>query len=147
MLGGALGLVRVTNPCLLGMCPGMQLSTNDVNIINDDAQVVKISNPGSADLQWQAAQLNNFSWLTLSPAGGIVAPGKITSFTITAPTAGFQKGQYIDMVRVTGQGVAAQGVQVTLSVQKSLKQITVTSTGPTFLYYFRQVRPSSHITS
>jgi serine/threonine protein kinase len=143
VLGGALGLMRVTNPCLLGMCPGMQLSTNDVNIINDDAQVVKITNPGSADLQWQAAQLNNFSWLTLSPLGGIVAPGKITSFTITTHTAGLQNGQYIDIVRVTGQGVAAQDVQVTLSVQKGLSQVTVTSTGLTFLYDYGKLRPSS----
>src|SRR5256884_3549261 len=36
VLGGALGLMRVTNPCLLDKCPGMQLSTNYVNIINDD---------------------------------------------------------------------------------------------------------------
>src|SRR6266699_50785 len=78
VLGGALGLMRVTNPCLLDKCPGMQLSTNYVNIINDDAQVVKITNPGSADLQWRAAPLNNFSLLTLSPVGGIVAPCKIT---------------------------------------------------------------------
>jgi serine/threonine protein kinase len=141
--GGALGLMRVTNPCLLGICPGMQLSTNDVNIINDDAQVVKITNPGSADLQWQAAQLNNFSWLTLSRMGGIVAPGKITSFTMTTHTAGLQNGQYIDIVRVTGQGVAAQDVQVTLSVQKGLSQVTVTSTGLTFLYEYGKLRPSS----
>jgi serine/threonine protein kinase len=143
VLGGALGLMRVTNPCLLGMCPGMQLSTNDVNIINDDAQVVKITNPGSADLQWRAAQLNNFSWLTLSPMGGIVAPGKITSFTITTHTADLQNGQYINIVRVTGQGVAAQDVQVTLSVQKGLSQVTVTSTGLTFLYEYGKLRPSS----
>jgi len=143
VLGGALGLMRVTNPCLLGMCPGMQLSTNDVNIINDDAQVVKITNPGSADLQWQTAQLNNSSWLTLSPVGGILAPGKMTSFTMTTHTAGLQNGQYIDIVRVTGQGVAAQDVQVTLSVQKGLSQVTVTSTGLTFLSEYGKLLPSS----
>jgi hypothetical protein len=141
--GGTLGFMRVTNPCLLGMCPGMQLSTNDVNIINDNAQVVKITNPGSTDLQWQAAQLNNFSWLTLSPMGGVLAPGKISSFTMTTHTAGLQNGQYIEIVRVTGQGVAAQNVQVTLSVQKGLSQVTVTSTGLTFLYEHGKLRPSS----
>ncbi|HEX6484284.1 MAG TPA: serine/threonine-protein kinase [Ktedonobacteraceae bacterium] len=143
VLGGFLGFMRVTNPCLLGICPGMQLSTNDVNIINDAAHVVKITNPGSADLQWQAAQLNNFSWLTLSGVGGMVTPGNITSFTMTTHTAGLQNGQYIDIVRVTGQGVAAQDVQVTLSVQKGLSQVTVTSTGLTFLNEYGKLRPSS----
>jgi serine/threonine protein kinase len=143
VLGGTPGLMRVTNPCLLGMCPGMQLSTNDVNIINDAAQVVKITNPGSADLQWQAAQLNNFPWLRLSRVGGTLAPHKITSFTMTTHTAGLQNGQYIDIVRVTGQGVAAWDVQVTLSVQKGLSQVTVTSTGLTFLYEYGKLRPSS----
>jgi hypothetical protein len=143
VLGCVLGFMRVTNPCLLGMCPGMQLSTNDVNIINNDAQVVKITNPGSADLQWQAAQLNNLSWLTLSRVGGRLAPRKITSFTMTTHTSGLQNGQYIDIVRVTGQGVAAQDVQVTLSVQKGLSQVSVTSTGLTFLYEYGKLRPSS----
>src|SRR6266446_5415364 len=141
--GSVLGLGRVTNPCLLGVCPGIQLSTNDVNIINDDAQVVEITNTGSADLRWQVAQPNNFLWLTLSPAGGILAPGKITSFTITTHTAGLQNGQYIEIVRVTGQGVAAQNVQVTLSVQRGLSQVTVMSTGLKFLYEQGKLQPSS----
>src|SRR5258707_3342279 len=85
--GSVLGLGRVTNPCLLGVCPGIQLSTNDVNIINDDAQVVEITNTGSADLRWQVAQPNNFLWLTLSPAGGKLTPGKKNSFPITTHKA------------------------------------------------------------
>jgi serine/threonine protein kinase len=141
--GGALGFVRVTNPCLVGVCPGMQLSTNDVNMLNDAAQVVHITNTGSADLRWQVAQPNNFFWLTFSPGGGRVAPGAITSFTITTHTAALQNGQYIAMVRVTGQGVAAQEVQVTLSVQRGLSQVTVASTGLNFLYDQGKLQPSS----
>jgi hypothetical protein len=75
--------------------------------------------------------------------GGTLAPRKITSFAMTTHTAGLQNGQYIDIVRVTGQGVAAQDVQVTLSVQKGLSQVTVTSTGLTFLSQHGKLRPSS----
>jgi len=62
---------------------------------------------------------------------------------MTTHTSGLQNGQYIDIVRVTGQGVAAQDVQVTLSVQKGLSQVTVMSTGRTFLYDYGELRPSS----
>src|SRR5579884_2242998 len=145
LLGSALGCMRVTNPCFLGICPAMRLSNNEVNIINDATQVVKISNPGSANLQWQATQLNNFSWLAVSPVRGIVAPDKTGSFTLTTHTAGLQNGQYIDIVRVTGRNVAAQDVQVILSVQNGLSQVAVTSTGLRFLCEQGSLRPSSQI--
>jgi Protein kinase domain/Viral BACON domain/MSP (Major sperm protein) domain len=141
--GGALGFVWGTTPCLVGVCPGMQVSTTDVNMLNDDTQVVHLTNTGSADLRWQVVQPNTFVWLTVSPGGGRVAPGASTSFTMTTHTAALQNGQYIAMVRVTGQGVAAQEVQVTLSVQRGLSQVTVASTGLSFLYDQGQLQPAS----
>src|SRR2546430_3916624 len=45
---------------------------------------------------------------------------KITSFTVTTHTAGLQNGQYIDIVRVTGQGVRSEEHTSELQSQSNL---------------------------
>src|SRR5258708_32893508 len=44
--GDGLGIVPFTNPCILGICPGMTLSTAEVDFVNNASQQVKISNTG-----------------------------------------------------------------------------------------------------
>ena len=71
LLSGAIvGAMRITNPCLLGTCPVLKLSTSEVDFVNNDLQAVKISNSGTEDLHWSAAAQGSASWLSLAPAMG-----------------------------------------------------------------------------
>ncbi|HZU70545.1 MAG TPA: kelch repeat-containing protein [Ktedonobacteraceae bacterium] len=145
LLGGAaLGLVRVSQPCLLGVCPVMQLSTHEVNLVNDGSQPVRISNTGSSDLRWQASIVNsqNLAWLALSVSMGTLAPGKTAGFTIKAGTASLADGAYAAVVEVSGQNVAAQDIYVTVSVQKGLDAVSVENSGTQFLYTQGKLQPA-----
>src|SRR5207248_7125644 len=101
--GGTLELIRMIQPCLLGVCPNMQLSTHEVNLVNDGSQLVRISDTGSSDLHWQALVLNSKSipWLTLSSSQGALAPGKTTAFTIKANTTNLSDGERSAIVEIS----------------------------------------------
>ena len=74
--GTILGALRITNPCLLGSCPAMKLSTSEVDFVNNDSQPVTISNSGTADLHWSASNQGSASWLSLVPSTGTLPPSK-----------------------------------------------------------------------
>src|SRR5207248_1812637 len=116
--GGTFGAVRVLYPCLMGICPGMKISTNEVDIINSDSQAVKISNPGATDLHWSIQ--GSASWLSYSPTSGILPPGKTTTFTITTRANNLPSGTNTVLLQVVGQDVSPQNIRVTLSVQTGL---------------------------
>jgi serine/threonine protein kinase len=143
--GGALGLVRVSQPCLLGACPVMQLSTHEVNLGNDGSQQVRISNTGSSDLHWQASIVNsqNIAWLALSASMGTLAPGKKAELTIKADTASLADGAYAVVVEISGQNVATQDIYVTVSVQKGLNAVSVENSGTQFLYSQGKLQPAA----
>ncbi|HJT56081.1 MAG TPA: kelch repeat-containing protein [Ktedonobacteraceae bacterium] len=142
---GALGLVRVFQPCLLGVCPIMQISTHEVNLANDGSQLVRISDTGSSDLHWRASVVNSQSipWLTLSAPMGMLAPGKTAEFTIKANTAGLSDGGYSAVVGISGQNVASQDIYVTVNVQKGLDAVSVENSGTQFLYDQGKLQPAT----
>ncbi len=45
--GTIFGALRITNPCLLGVCPAMKLNTSEVDFVNNNSQAVEISNSGT----------------------------------------------------------------------------------------------------
>jgi hypothetical protein len=142
---GTLGLIRMIQPCLLGVCPNMQLSTHEVNLVNDGSQLVRISDTGSSDLHWQALVLNSKSipWLTLSSPQGALAPGKTTAFTIKANTTNLSDGERSAIVEISGQNVASQDIYVNVSVQKGLDAVSVENSGTQFLYDQGKLQPTT----
>src|SRR5258708_3273580 len=143
--GGTLGLIRMIQPCLLGVCPSMQLSTNEINLVNDGSQLVRISDTGSSDLHWQASVLNSKSilWLTLSSSQGALASGKTTAFTIKANTADLSDGTHSAIVEISGQNVASQDIYVNVNVQKGLDAVSVENSGTQFLYDQGKLQPTT----
>src|SRR2546421_2359054 len=142
---GTLGLIRMIQPCLLGVCPNMQLCTHEVNLVNDGSQLVRISDTGSSDLHWQALELNSKSipWLTLSSSQGALAPGKTTAFTIKANTTNLSDGERSAIVEISGQNVASQDIYVNVSVQKGLDAVSVENSGTQFLYDQGKLQPTT----
>jgi serine/threonine protein kinase len=142
---GTLGLIRMIQPCLLGVCPNMQLSTHEVNLVNDGSQLVRISDTGSSDLHWQALVLNSKSipWLTLSSPQGALAPGKTTAFTIKANTTNLSDGERSAIVEISGQNVASQDIYVNVSVQKGLDAVSVENSGTQFLHDQGKLQPTT----
>jgi hypothetical protein len=120
----------------------MQLSTTQVNLVNDGSQVIRISDTGSSDLHWQASN-KDILWLSLSSTQGALAPGKIATFTITAHTENLSDGEYSTFVEVTGQNVAPQEIGVIVSVQKGLNPVTVENTGTQFTYNQGKLQPTT----
>lgn len=139
--GGAFGAVRVLSPCLLGICPGMRISTNEVDITNSDSQVVKISNPGAADLHWSIQ--GSAPWLSYNPASGTLPPGKTTTFTITTIANNLLNGTDTVLLQVVGQEVSPQNIRVTLTVQTGLGQVSVKVTDNKFIYDQAGLHPAS----
>jgi len=139
--GGTFGAVRVLYPCLMGICPGMKISTNEVDIINSDSQAVKISNPGAADLHWSIQ--GSASWLSYSPASGTLPPGKTTTFTITTRANNLPSGTNTILLQVVGQDVSPQNIRVTLTVQAGLGQVSVKVTDKKFIYNQTGLHPAS----
>src|SRR5205085_5077142 len=143
VISSTLGMLRIFDSCLLGICPAMNLSTTNVSFTNGGSQKVQITNPGSADLLWSAFPRKSVSWLTLSPTGGTLAPGKATFFTITANAASLNNGEYNDFVAVTGQGVPTQDIGVSILVQTGLAAVQVKVSGTNFSYTQGLLQPAS----
>jgi serine/threonine protein kinase len=140
--GSIVGALRITNPCLLGMCPVMKLSTSEVDFVNNDSQPVKISNSGEADLHWSAFNQGGASWLSLAPSTGILPPGKATTFTISTHAETMPNGTDTALVQVSAQGLNPQNILVKLTVQSGLSQIGVKVSGKNFSYSQGNLLPS-----
>src|SRR5258708_17394 len=66
LAGGTLGGLYVANPCVMGVCPVLSLSANNIHLTNDEQQAVTIRNNGNADLNWTAHPAPNYTLPTLS---------------------------------------------------------------------------------
>jgi hypothetical protein len=141
--GGSLGAVRIFNPCAVGVCPGLRLSTLEVDMTNSASQAVKITNTGSADLQWNASQLSKVTWLQYSPAGGTLIAGNTTTLTITTIASGMPSGTDSTQLFIGGQGVNTQAIQINLTVQAGLSLISATDSGNTFVYDQSGMHPTT----
>jgi len=142
--GSVLGIVRFTNPCILGICPGMTLSTAEVDFVNNASQQVKITNTGTADLNWSTSIVGSATWLKLSPPRGTLPPGKTTGFAISTNASGLPNGtEDMALVRVSGQGVNPQDIQVKLTVKKGLALISVKVSNKNFSYSLGKLQPAS----
>lgn len=141
--GGTLGALRVFNPCLMGICPGLKVSTNVVDITNNASQAVKITNSGTADLHWSVTQPVSVSWLAYSPPGGTLATGKTTTLTITTNTNNLPGGVDSIVLQIVGQGVTAQPINVQLTVQTGLSDIAATVSGNDFIFDQAGLHPAS----
>ncbi len=141
--GSMLGVMRVVNPCLLGICPAMKLSTSEVDFVNNDSQPVKISNTGTADLHWSASIQGNASWLAIAPSAGSLIPGKTTTFTIATNANTMPNGINTALVQVSGQGLNPQNILVKLTVLTGLSQIGVKISGKSFSYSQGSLQPPS----
>jgi len=141
--GTILGALRITNPCLLGSCPAMKLSTSEVDFVNNDSQPVTISNSGTADLHWSASNQGSASWLSLVPSTGTLPPSKTTTFTISTRANAMPNGIDTALVQVSAQGLNPQNILVKLTVQSGLSQIGVKVSGKNFSYSQGNLQPSS----
>ncbi len=132
--GGTLGALRVFTPCMLGVCPGLKLSTNIVNMTNSASQPVKITNTGTADLHWAIVppQLG-VSWLSYTPADGTLMAGKSTLLTITTDASHSQSSDSA-VLQIGGQGVNTQTIIVKLTVQTGLSLISATGSENPFVF-------------
>lgn len=143
--GSILGALRITTPCLLGICPGMKLSTSEVDFVNNDSQPVKISNTGTADLNWSTSVQGNVPWLIISPSAGTLLPGKTTAFTITTNVNNMPDGTNIALVQVFGRDLKPQVILVKLTVQSGLSQISVKLSGKQFSYSQGNLQPPAQM--
>ncbi|HEV2474376.1 MAG TPA: protein kinase, partial [Chthonomonadales bacterium] len=141
--GGTLGALRVFTPCLLGVCPAMRLNTPEVDITNADTQVVKITDSGTADLQWSVTNPVNDSWLAYSPTGGLLVPGQVAALTIKTNVDGLSNGVDIAQLEINGQGVNALPLTVKLTVQTGLGQISAKAGNTQFIYDQEGVHPAA----
>jgi serine/threonine protein kinase len=141
--GTILGALRITNPCLIGTCPALKLSTSEVDFVNNNSQPVEISNSGTADLNWSATNQGNASWLSLTPEKGTLPAGKSTTFTISTRANTLPNGVDTALVQVSAQGLNPQNILVKLTVQSGLSQIGVNVSGKSFSYSQGNLQPSS----
>ncbi len=142
LCGTIIGALRITNPCLSGMCPEMKLSTSEVDFVNNDSQAVKISNSGAVDLHWSASTQGGASWLSLTPSTGTLPPRKTTTFTISTHADAMPDGADTALVQVSAQGLNPQNILVKLTVQSGLSQIGVNVSGKSFSYSQVKLQPT-----
>src|SRR5579859_938414 len=143
--GGTLGALRVFSPCLLGVCPGLRLSTNTVNMTNAASQPVKITNTGTSDLHWTVIPPPpQFAvpWLSFSPGDGILKPGQSTELIIkTNPSSSQSDGS--TELQIGGQNVEAQTLFVNLTVQSGLSSISATGSESPFVFDSSGLHPGT----
>ena len=132
--GGSVGALRVFNPCLLGVCPGLKVSQTELDMTNSASQMVKITNTGTTDLQWSATLLSTAFWLQYTPSNGTLMAGKTATLTITTDASKLQSGSDSTALEVRGQGVNAQRITINLTVQAGLNLISATDSGHAFVF-------------
>ena len=87
------------------------------------SQVYTLANPGSSAITWSAAATQ--PWITLSAAGGSLAPGASTPVTVSLNSSALAlaAGSYADTVTFTnvtnGQGNATAGVSLAIAAQQA----------------------------
>lgn len=141
--GGSLGFVRTVRPCWLGICAQIALSTNAINFTNDASEAIKLTNTGTDDLHWQSQLNPAHSWLSLSPAGGTLAPGEARLLTVRTNMDHISlSGQYTGSIELSGgPGVVPQRIAVTETVAKGLELVSVKTSGKSFLYEQGHLQP------
>src|SRR5260370_11647361 len=115
--GSVLGIVRFTNPCILGICPGMTLSTDKMDFVNNASQQVKISNTGMADLNWSTSIVGSQTGRKPCPPGGTLPPGKTNGFAISTNAIGITNRTGTSLRAASGQRGNAQDIHVDRTVQ------------------------------
>lgn len=130
--GSTFGAIRTLNPCLMGICPVMAISTSTISITNDGTQQVSIRDTGAADLHWTANVLNSAAWLKLAPVMGTIAAGRTGLITVRTSSEGLPEGQYNAVVRIAGQGSIEQNITVTMVVARNLNGVSVKTGGTNF---------------
>ncbi len=142
--GGGLGLVRVEQPCWLGVCARITLSSTTVNFTNNGKpQPITMTNTGATDLNWVAEWSTPHSWPTVYPTTGKLAPGKTAMLTITANVGSLAKGDYNDRLTINGgAGVVAQTIAVTEHVAVDDGIYVDTSLVP-FQYAHNHLQPAT----
>jgi len=96
------------------------LAFNHNSTISNSAQLLVITNTGSAQLNWTLSQ-SMPAWLSVDIPSGTLPPGASAFVNVTCDSSGLPAGKYPSytlVVRDTDSGttVAAQNVQVTLTV-------------------------------
>jgi serine/threonine protein kinase len=141
--GGALGLVRLFDPCYLKICPAMSISTSNVQFLNDGTQTITLRNTGTAGMIWRATVRQPVSWLHLSTSGGQLAPAQSTILTVQADAQGQDAGTYVDSIMLDGPDLSAQYIGVQVNVETGWNAIRVQKTGNDFTYAQGQLQPTS----
>ncbi len=142
--GGTLGGLYVANPCVMGVCPVLSLSANNIHLTNDEQQAVTIRNNGNADLNWTVAPAGSYNWLTLSAQGGRLHPGQTASFTIKGDVSNMQNGSLASgYIKVMGQGVQTQEIYVTMQVKKGLGLVDISLKDTRFSLVQGVLQPAS----
>ncbi|HYL41835.1 MAG TPA: protein kinase [Ktedonobacteraceae bacterium] len=142
--GGTLGGLYVANPCVMGVCPVLSLSANNIHLTNDEQQVVTIRNNGNADLNWTAAPASNYNWLTLSAQGGQLHPAQTASITIKGDVSNMQNGSLASgYIKVMGQGVQTQEIYVTMQVKTGLGLVDISLKDTRFSLVQGVLQPAS----
>jgi len=144
LLGGSsLGALRVLNPCLMGNCPGLKLSTNELDMTNSASQAVKITNTGTVDLRWHVIAPPKAPWLQYKPASGTLTGGKTATLTIKTDVSQLQGDFDSAELQIGGQDVNTQGILIKLTRQAGLSQISATDSGNAFIYDQSGLHPAS----
>jgi serine/threonine protein kinase len=144
VFGGALGAIRAFTPCLLGACPALRLSASEVDITNSDTQVVRITDSGTAGMQWSVTNPTGAPWLTYAPQGGALSPGQAASLTIKTNAQGLPNGVNTTQLEITGQGVSSPlTLVVKLTVQGGLSQIAAKASATIFVSDQSGIHPAS----
>ncbi len=142
---GSFSLVRSQRPCWLGICAQIALSTHDVSFTNSSSGDVKITNTGTADLHWQAtlAAGSLSTWLSLAPASGVLSAGHAALLTLSTDVNNLNTNE-VGLVEINGgAGIAPQFITVTETVvKKGLANVSITTTGTSFLYQQGQLTPA-----
>jgi hypothetical protein len=100
-----LGALAVPDPLLIAPAASLMVTTRVGQASSPGCLTLWLTNQGGADLVWTAT--NTAAWLSLSPAGGRVAPGGGASISVCVNSKawGFVSGVYEDTVTI--QNVSA----------------------------------------
>lgn len=142
--GGSAGIVRAERPCWLGVCARITLSTSTISFTNNGSKTIILTNAGTDDLHWQARLFWPYSWITVSPSSGIVAPGQHTTLTLNFNVDSLNKSdKYSEALIIDGgPGVGAQRIEITETVVKGLEAVSVDPSGQQeFLYEQGKLQP------
>lgn len=79
-------------------------------------EIVSVNNADTAPMNWSANLAGLPAWLTVAPAGGIIAPGSLQGVTFTVNRTGLAPGVYYHPVSFSAPGNPDQSVFVYLQI-------------------------------